>query len=143
MSSPSILSAGLLATALSVCTLASATPDTARADDCRDLAAHLRGDPLQSKGFSVIAAKELYRIQDRPFAHIPTGAKLLVRAPAGVTEADLHRAARCSAGPSSPLSVPGAALMVRRAGDLYELHITATTRNAALQIRDRALALAR
>jgi hypothetical protein len=118
-------------------------PDTARATDCRDVGSRTQGDLLQSQGFEVVAAKELYRIQDRPFAHIPTGAKLLVRAPAGVTEADLHRAASCSSSATSPLSVPGASVTVRRAGDLYELHITAAKRSAALEIRDRALALTR
>jgi hypothetical protein len=133
----------LLGAALSLCALASVTPDTARANDCRDLSPQLRGDPLQSEGLVVVAAKELYRIQDRPFAHIPTGARLLVRAPAGVTEADLHRAAACSTSASSPLSVPGAQLMVRRSGALYELHITAEKRSAALEIQHRALALPR
>jgi hypothetical protein len=89
----------------------------------------------------VVAAKQLFRIQDRPFAHIPTGAKLLVRTPAGVTEADLHRAALENASASSPLSVPGARLLVRRTGDLYELHVTAEKRSAALEIQHRALAL--
>ena len=98
---------------------------------------------MQHESFVVVAAKQLYRIQDRPFAHIPTGAKLLVRAPAGVTEADLHRAAVQNAGAASPLSVPGAQLMVRRSGDLYELHVTAEKRSAALEIQHRARALQR
>jgi hypothetical protein len=33
--------------------------------------------------------------------------------------------------------------MVRRAGDLYELHVTAEKRSAALEIQHRALALQR
>lgn len=138
MSTHSNRFAGLLAAALSVFAVSSAAPDTARATDCREA-----GDLLQSQGYEVVAAKELYRIQERPFAHIPTGAKLLVRAPAGVTEADLHRAASCSGSTTSPLSVPGASVTVRRAGDLYELHVTAPKRSAALEIRDRALALKR
>jgi len=142
MSTHSTRSARLLGAALSLCALASVTPDTARADDCRD-PSQLHGDPLQSASFVVVAAKQLYRIQDRPFAHIPTGAKLLVRAPSGVTEADLHRAALCNPGTSSPLSVPGAQLTVRRSGDLYELHVTADKRSAALEIQQRAAALQR
>jgi hypothetical protein len=132
----------VLGAALALGALASVPADSAHASDCQ-LPRQLSHDPLASEGFTVLDAKQLYRVQDRPYMHIPTGAKLLVRAPAGVTEADLHRAALCNPGATSPLSVPGARLMVRRSGDLYELHVTAEKRSAALEIRDRALALKR
>jgi hypothetical protein len=89
----------------------------------------------------VVGTQNLYRVQARPWAQIPTGAKLLVRAPAGVTEADLHRALRCGASANSPLAVTGAALRVERSGDLYELQITATSRTSAREIQRRADAL--
>jgi hypothetical protein len=122
--------------------MASLPADTARASDCSSPAgATSSHDPLRSEGFQVLAAKELYRVQERPFAHVPTGAKLMLRAPAGVTEADLHRAATCGASELSPLSVPGAKLKVIRNGDKYELHVTADSRSAALEIQRRAKAL--
>jgi hypothetical protein len=115
-------------------------PSAAEARECGDLHASLSTDPLAG-GAAVVSANKTFRVQERPWAHIPTGARITVRAPAGVTEADVHRAAVCAASESSPLSVPGAQLRVERAGDLYELHVTAPLRSAALEIQRRATAL--
>jgi len=131
-----VLGAGLMALSM-----ASLPADTAKASDCSNSSAAATHDPFSSEGFQVLAAKELYRVQDRPFMHVPTGAKLKLRAPAGVTEADLHRAATCSPSDRSPLAVEGAKLKVIRNGDTYELHVTADTRSAALEIQRRAKAL--
>jgi hypothetical protein len=128
-----VFGAGMLATVLM-----SSTPDNAQASDC---GAAGTVDPLRSEGFEVVAAKKLYRMQERPWVQIPTGAKILVRVPAGVTEADLHRAATCGASAESPLAVEGAKVEVRRSGDLYELHVTASERGAAREIQRRASAL--
>lgn len=116
-------------------------PQTAKASECGDLPASLTSDPLQAGDYQVVGTNKTYRVQQRPWAHIPTGARVLVRAPAGVTEADLHRAAVCSATEGSPLSVPGAKLRIERSGDLYELHVTADARGAAREIQRRAEAL--
>lgn len=117
------------------------TPALADAPRCGDLPAALAHDPLRAAGFEVVVTDKLYRVQERPWAHIPTGAKILVRAPSGITAADLHRAATCNAGSQSPVSVPGAKLRVVRAGDLYELTVTADQRSAALAIQQRTAAL--
>jgi hypothetical protein len=121
--------------------LLSSAPDVAHALDLGGLSAALRGDSANADGFRVIAERDLYRTQARPWMQIPTGAKLLVRAPAGVTEADVHRAARAAQGERSPMGVQGAELSVIRSGDLYELHITAKSRSQALEIQRRAKAL--
>ncbi|HEY6878840.1 MAG TPA: hypothetical protein VI299_12510, partial [Polyangiales bacterium] len=120
----------------------SAAPDVARALHVGGLLAALSGDAAHAEGFSVVAARNLYRTQARPWAQIPTGAKLLVRTPEGVTPADLHRAASTgTADARSPLAVPGAKVEVVRSGDLYELHITHDVRSQALEIQRRAKAL--
>jgi hypothetical protein len=129
-----------LGASLSIVGLTTSTPDTAAASEER-CPSELRADPFSGDGFTVVASKDLYRVQDRPYAHIPTGAKVLVRAPAGVTEADLHHAATHHVSESSPLAVPGARLSVRRSGELYELHVTAAERGAAREIQRRAKAL--
>lgn len=127
--------------AVTIFAVASQTPDTASASDQAGLTAESGRDTLGTAGLQVLGAKELYRMQERPFMRVPLGAKLLVRAPAGVTEADLHRAATSSPHANSPLAVPGAKLSVRRSGDLYELHVTAPVRSAAIEILRRAQAL--
>jgi hypothetical protein len=97
--------------------------------------------PLLGSGLQVVETSKLYRVQERPWSHIPTGARILVRAPAGTTEADLHRSAVRDQSAGSPLSVPGAKVDVVRRGDLYELRVTASARSAALEIQHRASAL--
>jgi hypothetical protein len=139
---PINLSTLLKAGALSALTaLVPLLPVTANALDCSDMPASLTSDPLRAEGFRVVATNKLYRLQERPWAHIPTGATVRLRAPAGVTSADIHRAAVCSAGNDSPVAVPGAQLRVTRDGDSYELKVTAESRDAALEIQRRAIAL--
>jgi hypothetical protein len=130
-----------LGAGLTLLTLASLPADTARAADCSDLSSQLSRDPFRSEGFRVLRAKNLYRFQERPYVQVPTGAKVLLRAPEGVTGADLHRALRCNLSDKSPLAVPGAQLSVLRSGDAYELHVTAPSRSAALEIQRRVQAL--
>jgi hypothetical protein len=132
-----VLGAGILSVSLM-----SSTADIAHALNVGGLLAALSGDTANSDGYQVVGARSLYRTQDRPWSQIPTGAKLLVRAPAGVTLADVHRTA-ASAKPSarSPLAVEGAKVDVKRSGDLYELHVTADKRSAALEIQRRAKSL--
>ena len=134
-----LLNAGLFSL-LTVMT-AHASPAKANVSHCGDLPAALTQDPLRAAGFQIVETDKLHRVQERPWAHIPTGAKILLRAPSGVTAADLHRAAMCRADSESPLSVPGAKLRVVRSGDLYELTITADQRSAALAIQHRTSAL--
>ena len=130
-----------LGAALTLLTLAALAPAPAAANDCSDLPAQLSQDPLRAEGFRVVAASNLYRRQDRPYDQIPSGARVLLRTPAHVTEAGLHRALSCRIGPNSPLAVPGARLGVHRIGELYEVRITADLRSAALEIQHRVAAL--
>jgi hypothetical protein len=110
--------------------------------DCGALAADLRKDPLTSGPFKIVGITKLYEFQDRPYVRRPTGARLTLRSPQGVTEAE-HRAAACtmrraSGDAISPLAVPGSNVRVARRGSQYDLHITAKDRAAALEIQRRA-----
>lgn len=100
---------------------------------------------VDAASIKTLATKKLYRFQQRPYARLPKGAAISIQAPAGVTAADLHHAAICGAlfgnDTTSPLTVPGAKLEVKRNGDRYELHITADDRGAARQIQERVAAL--
>lgn len=104
-------------------------------------------DETSSTGdrLTVVKSEKLYRWQARPWARIPEGVALHVRAPAGTTAADLHNAAanclREGADPRSPLCVKGASVRVSRAGGLYVLRITSDSRSAALEIQERAARL--
>ncbi|HEX5655701.1 MAG TPA: hypothetical protein VFX59_00835 [Polyangiales bacterium] len=120
----------------------SSAPDIAKALPLSGLVAALSGDSANAEGYQVVGAKNLYRTQDRPWAQIPTGAKLLVRTPAGVTLADVHRlAAGGAANERSPLAVPGVKVEVVRSGDLYELRLTHEQRSQAIEVQRRAKAL--
>jgi hypothetical protein len=96
-------------------------------------------------GFTKLATRNLYRFQDRPWARLPVGAAIKVRAPQGMSEADVHNAARCGLifgnDAASPLTVPGAKLVVKHHEGAYELHITAKERGPAREIQQRAEAL--
>lgn len=121
--------------------LFAAMPAPASALECSDVPASLRSDPLRAEGYKLEGTEKLYRFQQRPWMRVPTGATLTLRTPAGVTEADLHRALRCSADANSPLAVPGAALRIQRVGDAYEVHVTSKSREGALEIQRRVDAL--
>ena len=107
---------------------------------CSALSGELARDPLTSGMFKVVGGANLYRYQAKPYMRLPTGVRIDVIAPAGVTEADLTRAAMCNCGesPSSPLGVTGGRVEVRRKGAHFELHVTAEKRSAALEIQHRA-----
>lgn len=130
---------GVLAAALGG--LMAISPVQASTLECSELPTALSASPLTSKTLEVVDTQKLFRVQQRPWARFPTGARLTVRAPAGVTAADIHRSLRCSAEQDSPLAVEGAKLVVKRVGDLYELHVTADARGAAREIQQRAAAL--
>lgn len=130
---------GVLAAALGG--LVAMSPAQASALECSDLPSGLRAAPLSSESLEVVDTQKLFRVQQRPWVRVPTGARLTVRAPAGVTAADIHRAMRCSPEQHSPLTVEGAKLIVKRVGDLYQLHVTADSRGAAREIQQRAAAL--
>jgi hypothetical protein len=107
---------------------------------CSALSGDLARDPLTSGIFKVVGGANLYRYQAKPYMRLPLGVRIEVLAPAGVTEADLTRAAMCNCGesPTSPLGVAGGRVEVRRKGAHFELHLTAEKRSAALEIQRRA-----
>jgi hypothetical protein len=108
---------------------------------CASLSATLSRDPTSSDAFQVVRSEKLYRFQERPYARMPLGVKVLLRAPEGVSEADVHRAALCgarSASSESPLSVPETAVRVVRSGAHYELHITSQKPVQAREVQRRA-----
>lgn len=118
-----------------------ATPAPVSALECSAVPSSLQGDPLKAEGFTVESTQKLYRFQERPWARVPTGVSLKLRTPAGVTEADLHRALRCAADANSLLAVPGAALRIQRVGDAYEVNVTSKSRDGALELQRRVEAL--
>src|SRR4051794_8381663 len=62
---------------------------------CSMLSASLTHSSASTPGFTVVKTTNLYRFQPKPYARLPSGVSIAVRAPAGMTEADLHNAARC------------------------------------------------
>ncbi len=117
---------------------------SAHEGQCGKLSETVRASASSSEAFTTVAKRNLYRFQERPWARMPTGAAIKVSAPAGMTEADVHNAARCGAmfqDGASPLDVPGASLAVRRNGGYYELHFTAQDRGAAREIQARVAQL--
>mgnify|MGYP005820306243 CR=1 FL=1 len=100
-------------------------------------------DPL-----SALQVKDVRKLTTRGERHLhnqPLGAAILVAPTAGMTLADLQRAAECHAGAAndgSPLGVEGVEVSVTRAGKDYELHLTSDSRSGALEILRRAQAAA-
>jgi hypothetical protein len=131
-----------LAGCLSV--LALAPVNDARAETSLACSSMLAGmaDGATAERLTVVKSEKLYRFQARPWARIPEGVALHVRAPAGTTAADLHNAAvncvREGADARSPLCVKGATVRVSRNGGLYVIRITSDSRSAALEIQQRA-----
>jgi len=94
-----------------------------------------------AQSYTIVKGRNLFRTQARPFAYIPTGAALLVRAPQHVTEADIYNTLTdCSKqeDPSSPLCVKGASFRVRTEGGAFLVEVTSTKRSTALEIQHRA-----
>jgi len=86
--------------------------------------------------------EQLYRFQERPYLRIPEGVALSVRAPRGMTAADLHNllgdCQREARDDGSVLCVKGAALTVERAGGKYVVRVTSADRAVAAEIQRRA-----
>ena len=130
--------------ALGATSMGFATEARAQDPGCGTLSAELSEDPTQSAAFSVVGATNVYRFMQRPYARLAAGVKLALRAPQGVTAADLHRSAVCSAtrgDGQSPLAVPGVKVRVLRNGGNYELHITSDDPARARDIQQRAALL--
>jgi hypothetical protein len=91
---------------------------------------------------NVARTEPLYRFQDRPYLRIPVGVALWVKAPRGVTAADLHNllqdCARQQVAATSPLCVKGAKIDVERSGGYYVVRVTSDKRATALEIQHRA-----
>jgi hypothetical protein len=112
---------------------------------CSSMLAGMADGANAGDRLTVVKSEKLYRWQARPWARIPEGVALHVKAPAGTTAADLHNAAancvREGADPRSPLCVKGATIRVSRAGGIYVVRITSDSRSAALEIQERAAKL--
>jgi hypothetical protein len=110
----------------------------AQAAVCMSLSPELAADPTSSRSYQVVDTTELHRFEQKQGFRRAHGVRITVRAPQGMTAADLHAAATCSADASSPLTVPGAKLKVTRRGAHYELHVTAEDAASAREIQRRA-----
>ena len=128
---------------VTLCTSQFSLTGHAKAQDlaCTGTQLELNNASAAAGAITLVETHNLYRFQERPYVRLPLGVKLALSAPAGASEADVHRAAECaasSADESSPLSVPGSALRVLRNGSRYELHVTAKDQKAAREIQRRA-----
>ena len=110
----------------------------AQAAVCMSLSPELAVDPTSSNKFQVVSTTDLHRFEQKANFRRAHGVRITVRAPEGMSAADLHAAATCSADASSPLTVPGAKLKVTRSGAHYELHVTSDDAASAREIQRRA-----
>jgi hypothetical protein len=137
------LSAVALAVGLSALGLGSA--HYAHADStlvCASLSsvAGNRSDASSSQ-LAVVKTENLYRWQQRPWARIPEGVALHVKAPARTTAADLHNMVKACAEAGdhgSPLCVKGTVINVSRAGGSYVVRLTSDSRATASELQKRA-----
>jgi hypothetical protein len=101
-----------------------------------------QGDTRVVPALQVVKTESLYRFQDRPYLRIPQGVALWVKAPAGLTAADLHNllqdCARSQPRADSPVCVKDAQLSVDRSGGHYVVRVTSDSRSTALEIQRRA-----
>jgi len=90
----------------------------------------------------VVKTQSLFRTQQRPYALIPEGASIWVRAPEGTTAADLHRrlteCTRRAGEGGTPICVAGSRVSVDRDHGLYMVQVTSKARESALEIQRRA-----
>jgi hypothetical protein len=100
------------------------------------------GDVRVPPALEVVKTEALYRFQDRPYVRIPQGVALWVKAPRGLTAADLHNllrdCARTQPNEASPVCVKDAQLSVDRSGGYYVVRVTSEKRSTALEIQRRA-----
>ena len=141
------LKSSVFAVTACLAALASAPAATVHADSAVSCSSLLAGavDASDSSQLGVIKVEQLYHYQARPWARVPDGVALHVKAPRGTTAADLHNlAAGCAregADPRSPLCVKGASISVSRAGGVYIVRITSDSRAEAIEIQKRAAQL--
>lgn len=126
--------------ALSVSALGAA--ESARADNGlsstgMNTVSSLQGN--QQQAVVQLKTQALYRFQDRPWARMPLGVAITVRAPVGVTMADLHnQATDCSKQQNTPQCVSGANVSVNRNGGVYVIKVTSQDAATAREIQKRA-----
>ncbi|MFT3924897.1 MAG: hypothetical protein QM778_20345 [Myxococcales bacterium] len=134
-----LVTGAALLTGLSFVGISSASADSMA---CSALAAAAQGQQGGADGYTILKARELTRKQDRPFAYIPTGVALIVRAPRHVTEADLYNAltecSKLTQDQTSPLCVKGAEFRVRVEGGNFLVEVTSKDRGVAREIQQRA-----
>ena len=125
-------------------TVAAGAASSAQADStiaCSALSTNA-GDVHAPAALQVVKTEALYRFQDRPYVRIPEGVALWVKAPRGLTAADLHNliqdCARTQPNAESPVCVKDAQLTVDRSGGYYVVRVTSDKRGTALEIQRRA-----
>lgn len=93
-------------------------------------------------GLQITKVEHLHHFQARPYVRIPDGVALSVRAPRGLTAADLHNllsdCQRTGRDNGSVLCVKGAQINVDRSGGDYVVRVTSTDRATALELQRRA-----
>lgn len=97
---------------------------------------------LSPQRLHVVKTQKLFRTEQRPYALVPEGVAIWVRAPRGTTAADLHRRlSECSkhAGEGgTPICVQGARISVEHENHLYVVRVLSDRRSAAFEIQRRA-----
>jgi hypothetical protein len=123
----------LLGGAFAALALLLGTAAGARADDTAAVCSALESEG-SSAGFEVVDTHELTRVQARPWAILPRGISLLVRAPKGTSEANLHAAVSACAKTGHGAVSKSDAVEVRRHGGLFVVELTSERRSSAITL---------
>jgi hypothetical protein len=116
----------------------------AQADSTLACSALLSGsaDAQPAGALQINKVEELFHFQARPYLRVPDGVALWVRAPRGLTAADLHNligdCQKSGRDNGSVLCVKGAKISVDRSGGSYVVRVTSPDRAEALEIQKRA-----
>jgi hypothetical protein len=115
----------------------------AHADSTLACSAMAAGSGSHDAGaLQITKVEHLWHFQARPYLRIADGVALSVRAPQGMTAADLHNllgdCQKQARDDGSVLCVKGAQISVDRNGGSYVVRVTSDNRATALEIQRRA-----
>lgn len=116
---------------------------SARADSSLACSAMAAGSAHAHAGhLQITRVEQLSHFQAKPYVAVPDGAALWVRAPRGMTAADLHNmlteCQRSARDDGSVLCIKGSTIQVDRSGGHYVVRVTSSDRATALEIQKRA-----
>jgi hypothetical protein len=130
--------------ALALCLVAPFAAMPAHADGTLACSALATGSARghQPGALQITKVEQLSHFQARPYLRVPDGVALWVRAPRGMTAADLHNllsaCQKAGRDDGAVLCVKGAQISVDRSGGAYVVRVTSDNRATALEIQRRA-----